>query len=143
MKRIVYSLVMVSVIICSGEVFAAGTIKLGVPGAHSGDLASHGLPAANAAKLVVDGINAKGGILGRKVVVLKEDDQCKPEVAANVAAKLVSDKADAVLGHFPSHLSGATSWSAKKEALTRMKRKAGRRGQGCASVPTGGSISPV
>ena len=31
-----------------------GTIKIGVAGAHSGDLASYGLPSVNAAKLVVE-----------------------------------------------------------------------------------------
>jgi len=89
----------------AGGVYAADTIKLGVPGAHSGDLASYGLPSANAAKLVVDDINAKGGILGKKVEILQEDDQCKPEVAANVGNKLVSEGVDVVMGHI---CSGAT-----------------------------------
>ena len=84
---------------------ADDTIKLGVPGAHSGDLASYGLPTANAAKLVVDDVNSRGGTLGKKVVILQEDDQCKPEVAANVGTKLVSENADIVLGHI---CSGAT-----------------------------------
>ena len=84
---------------------AADTIRLGVAGPHSGDLASYGIPSTHAAKLVVDEINAKGGILGKKVELLVEDDQCKPEVAANVAAKLASEKVDVVLGHV---CSGAT-----------------------------------
>jgi branched-chain amino acid transport system substrate-binding protein len=84
---------------------AADTIRLGVAGAHTGDLASYGIPSAHAAKLVVDETNAKGGVFGKKVELLVEDDQCKPEVAANVAAKLVSEKADVVLGHI---CSGAT-----------------------------------
>jgi branched-chain amino acid transport system substrate-binding protein len=89
----------------SGTAFAADTIKLGVAGAHSGDLASYGIPSLNAAKLVVGDVNAKGGILGKKVEILPVDDVCKPEVAANVASKLVSDKANVVLGHI---CSGAT-----------------------------------
>lgn len=105
MKRVFCSLALVSIMLFAGGAFAADTIKFGVAGAHSGDLASYGLPSANAAKLVIDDVNAKGGILGKKVVILKEDDQCKPEVAANVAAKLVSDKANVVLGHI---CSGAT-----------------------------------
>lgn len=80
-------------------------IILGAAGAHSGDLASYGLPSANAAKLVAKMYNEKGGVLGRQVVVQTEDDQCKPELATNVATKLVSDKADVVLGHI---CSGAT-----------------------------------
>lgn len=84
---------------------AQDTIKLGVAGAHSGDLASYGIPSLNAAKLVVADKNAKGGILGKKIEILAEDDVCKPEVAANVAAKLVSQDVTVVLGHI---CSGAT-----------------------------------
>ncbi|MFO7885203.1 MAG: branched-chain amino acid ABC transporter substrate-binding protein [Desulfobacteraceae bacterium] len=82
-----------------GTAFAADTIKLGVAGAHSGDLASYGLPTVNAAKLVVKKINAQGGVLGKQVELLVEDDACKPEMAGNAATKLVSDGVDAVIGH--------------------------------------------
>ncbi len=84
---------------------AAETIKIGVAGAHSGDLASYGLPSVNAAKLVVEAVNAKGGIGGRMIELLIEDDQCKPELATNTAAKLVSGNVVAVIGHI---CSGAT-----------------------------------
>lgn len=84
---------------------AADTIKLGVAGAHTGDLASYGLPSVNAAKLVVKKINANGGVLGKQVEILAEDDVCKPEVAGNTATKLVSDGANLILGHI---CSGAT-----------------------------------
>ncbi len=84
---------------------AADTIKLGVAGAHSGDLASYGLPSVKAAELVVKKINQNGGILGKQVELLVEDDACKPELANNAATKLISDGADVVLGHI---CSGAT-----------------------------------
>jgi branched-chain amino acid transport system substrate-binding protein len=88
-----------------GTGMAGDTIKLGVAGAHSGDLASYGLPTVNAAKLVVAEVNAKGGVNGKKVELLIEDDVCKPEVATNIATKLVSQGVDVVLGHI---CSGAT-----------------------------------
>ncbi len=84
---------------------AADTIKFGVAGPHSGDLASYGLPTVNAAKLVIDKVNANGGINGKKVEMLVEDDVCKPEISTNTATKLVSDGVDVVLGHI---CSGAT-----------------------------------
>lgn len=84
---------------------ADDTIKLGVAGAHSGDLASYGLPTVNAAKLVVADVNARGGINGKQVELLVEDDVCKPEVATNTATKLVSSGVHVVLGHI---CSGAT-----------------------------------
>ena len=84
---------------------AAEPIKLGVAGAHSGDLASYGIPSVRAAQLVVKQRNAMNGINGRQIEVLVEDDVCKPEVATNTATKLVTDKADVVVGHI---CSGAT-----------------------------------
>ncbi len=84
---------------------AAEPIKLGVAGAHSGDLASYGLPSVKAAELVVKDVNARGGILGRKVELLVEDDVCKPEIATNTATKLISREVHVVLGHI---CSGAT-----------------------------------
>ncbi len=100
--------VVVGMLLCllvPGLGFAADTIKLGVAGAHSGDLASYGIPSVRAAQIVVDEINAKGGVLGKQVELLAEDDVCKPEVATNTATKLLSKKVDVVLGHI---CSGAT-----------------------------------
>ncbi len=84
---------------------AVEPVKLGVAGAHSGDLASYGIPSVRAAQLVVKQRNAMNGINGRQIEVLVEDDVCKPEVATNTATKLVTDKADVIVGHI---CSGAT-----------------------------------
>jgi len=80
----------------------ADNIKIGIAGSHSGDLASYGLPTVKAAQLVVKNINAQGGVAGRKVELIIEDDACKPELATNVATKLVSAKVHAVIGHICS-----------------------------------------
>ena len=77
---------------------AADTIKIGVQGAHSGDLASYGVPSLNAAKIVIEEANAKGGVLGKKIELVSQDDQCKPELATNAATKLISDKVVAIMG---------------------------------------------
>jgi len=93
---------------CGGEEKPATTeepIRIGVAGAHSGDLASYGIPTVRAAELVVAEINAAGGILGREVRLLVEDDVCKPEIAVNTAQKLISQGVHAVIGHI---CSGAT-----------------------------------
>lgn len=82
--------------------FAADTIKLGVAGAHSGELASYGTPSLNAAILVADEFNAKGGIMGKQVEIVAQDDQCKAEIATAAATKLISDGVAAVMGHICS-----------------------------------------
>ena len=104
-KLVVLSIVGLFVFAVSGPVLAADTIKLGVAGPHSGDLASYGIPTIKAAQLVVRKVNAAGGVLGKKVELVVEDDQCKPEVATNTATKLISNNVDVVLGHI---CSGAT-----------------------------------
>ncbi len=88
-----------------GQGLAAGVIKIGVAGPHSGDLASYGIPTVKAAELVVKDINAKGGVLGKKIELIVEDDVCKPEVANNTATKLASQNVPFVIGHI---CSGAT-----------------------------------
>ena len=84
---------------------AAQTFRLGIPGSQSGDLAGYGIPALNAAKLVVEKVNAKGGVLGMQVELVPQDDQCKPELATNAATKLIADDIHFVMGHT---CSGAT-----------------------------------
>ena len=97
------------ILIAAVGLFANGqgedTVKIGVAGAHSGDLASYGLPSVKAAELVVEDWNAKGGVLGKQIELVIEDDQCKPEVATNTAAKLVGEQVVGVIGHI---CSGAT-----------------------------------
>jgi branched-chain amino acid transport system substrate-binding protein len=111
MKKHFRNLVVIAVITlfigasATGIALAADTIKLGVAGPHSGDLASYGIPTIKAAELVVKDINAKGGVLGKQVELIVEDDVCKPEVATNTATKLVGEGVNVVLGHI---CSGAT-----------------------------------
>ncbi len=83
----------------SAVALAADVVKIGVPGAHSGDLASYGLPTLKAVQLVTREVNAQGGINGKLLEVVAEDDVCKPEVAINTATKLVSAGVKAVIGH--------------------------------------------
>jgi branched-chain amino acid transport system substrate-binding protein len=99
-------LVMVAAFAFAGGQGEGDTIKIGVAGPHSGDLAPYGLPTINAVELVTEKVNAEGGIDGRLIELVVEDDQCAPDVAANTAAKLVSDGVVAVIGHI---CSGATA----------------------------------
>ena len=85
---------------------AAEPIKIGVAGSFSGDLAPYGIPAKHAVELAAEELNQAGGLLGRQVLVIAQDDVCKPETATNVAAKLIDQGVVAVIGHI---CSGATN----------------------------------
>jgi branched-chain amino acid transport system substrate-binding protein len=89
----------------SGAALAQDTLKIGVAGAHSGDLASYGISALRGAEFAVEKVNAAGGINGKQVEIVKGDEQCKPELATNVATKMVADGIMVVMGHI---CSGAT-----------------------------------
>ena len=102
-KKFVMVALMSMIVPASG--FAADTIKIGVAGPHTGDLAPYGIPTMEAAEMVAAQVNAAGGVLGMQVEVLPMDDQCKPEIATNAATKLVSQGVNVVIGHV---CSGAT-----------------------------------
>lgn len=96
---------LVCLFVFSGSGVAADTIKIGVAGPHTGDLAPYGIPTKEAAEMLAEKVNASGGVLGKQIELLPMDDQCKPEIATNVATKLVSQGVDVVIGHV---CSGAT-----------------------------------
>ncbi|ADD67671.1 Extracellular ligand-binding receptor [Denitrovibrio acetiphilus DSM 12809] len=103
--RKILSVIALSAVMTVASVANAETIKIGVAGAHSGDLASYGIPSAKAAEIYANEVNAAGGLLGKQIELIKADDVCKPEIAVNSAHKLVTDKVIFVLGHI---CSGAT-----------------------------------
>ena len=74
-------------------------IKVGVIADETGDLSVMGLGQANVATLVVEEMNASGGLLGRSVELLIEDSATDDGRAAAAAAKLVQDDhVDVLLG---------------------------------------------
>jgi branched-chain amino acid transport system substrate-binding protein len=72
-----------------GLALAAGEIKIGAVAARTGDNAALGEWQANGAKLAVEEINAKGGVLGKKLVLVLEDSQGVPAQAVAVLNKLI------------------------------------------------------
>ncbi|MFC3227797.1 ABC transporter substrate-binding protein [Marinibaculum pumilum] len=55
--------------------------------------------------LAVKEINEAGGVLGRPIEIVAEDNRCNPSEAANAANKLVAEKVVAILG---AHCSSST-----------------------------------
>ena len=80
-----------------------GVIKIGMIGPMSGPCAFQGSSMKKAAEMAVDEINKKGGILGKKIKLIIEDDESTPVKAVNAAQKLVTkDQVLAVVGHYNS-----------------------------------------
>ena len=85
-------------------------IKVGEYGSLTGTTATFGTSSKNGIELFVDNLNAQGGIGGKKIHVLVEDDQSKPEEAATAVNKLIAqDGVVAVLGEVASSRSLAAA----------------------------------
>jgi ABC-type branched-subunit amino acid transport system substrate-binding protein len=75
------------------------SIKVGLVMDLTGPLSLLGIANANVANMVIDDINAKGGLLGRRVELIMEDGATTDSVAEAKAAKLVEqDRVDVVFG---------------------------------------------
>jgi ABC-type branched-subunit amino acid transport system substrate-binding protein len=72
---------------------------------------------AKAMQSVIDEVNAAGGLLGRKVVLVIEDDQTNPEAAVRAARKLIDvTKVPAIMGTWASAVTTAVAplcWESK------------------------------
>ncbi|MDR2302810.1 MAG: branched-chain amino acid ABC transporter substrate-binding protein [Deltaproteobacteria bacterium] len=84
---------------------AQETTRIGYGGALLGDLASYGLSNLYGLEFAVAQANAKGGLLGKPIEIVQEDDSCIPDNAAKAALKLASENLTLILGHT---CSGAT-----------------------------------
>jgi len=86
----------------------ADGLKLGALLPATGDLSSIGQNMPVAAKLAVDTINACGGVNGKPVTLVVEDDQTDPTAGASAMTKLAeADKVAGVIGSFASSVSSA------------------------------------
>ena len=87
----------------TGTADSGGAIKVGIYGDLSGQTSSFGQSTKNGALMAIDEINAAGGINGRKIEWVMEDDQGQSQQAITVVNKLISqDKVIAVIGEVAS-----------------------------------------
>jgi branched-chain amino acid transport system substrate-binding protein len=92
----------------------ADTIKIGHLTPLTGFLGQLGVYGQNAAKMAVEEINARGGVLGRKVELVTEDS-VNPGVAVTKTQKLIEqDKVLVIIGEISSASAGAIMEQAKR-----------------------------
>jgi branched-chain amino acid transport system substrate-binding protein len=81
---------------------SAQDITIGVAGPMTGQYASFGTQLKNGAEAAIADINAKGGVLGKKLKLAVGDDACDPKQARAVGEKFASQKLPFVAGHYCS-----------------------------------------
>ncbi|MDR2068512.1 MAG: ABC transporter substrate-binding protein [Spirochaetaceae bacterium] len=85
---------------------SSDTVTIGAVFPLSGTVAFYGTESRNGALLAIDEINAAGGLLGKKLTLIAEDDEGNAEKSVNAFTKLTTrDKVSFILG---SSTSGAT-----------------------------------
>jgi len=97
---------------------AQKSIKVGFPMILSGPGALFGSPALKGAEMFVEEINAKGGVLGRKLELLARDTKGKPDEAVRVSRELIlKDGVDFLVGTLTSAEGPAVSVVAKENKI--------------------------
>jgi branched-chain amino acid transport system substrate-binding protein len=87
----------------SAAALAEDTIKIGEYASLTGKEAAFGQSSHKGTLLAIDEINAAGGVLGRKLELITDDDQSKQGESATIAKKLIArDKVVGVLGEVAS-----------------------------------------
>src|SRR5918995_943271 len=109
MRRFAFTMsVVVALVVAAGwsGVSAQGDpIKIGVIQPLSGAVAASGNYVRMGAEIARDWINGRGGVLGRQVQLLIEDNKSDPKEAATAAEKLiVKDKVPVIVGAWGSSM---------------------------------------
>ncbi len=90
---------------CGGAA-GGGTIKVAILAPLSGAVPTFGVSTRDGALLAIDEWNAKGGVLGKKIVPVVEDSQCSPDPAVNAANKVINqDQVHYIIGEVCSSAS--------------------------------------
>lgn len=97
---------------------AAEEILIGEYGSLTGSSATFGKSTHDGIMIALEEVNAAGGILGKKVKIITEDDQCKPDEAVNAVLKLIErDHVVAILGEVASSRSLAAAPICQKSQI--------------------------
>src|SRR6185369_568756 len=112
MKRLLLSLALITSLLFApacerkggpGAGGNTGPIVVGYYGDLSGRTSNFGQSTKNGVEMAADEINKAGGINGRQITILSEDDEGRPEKAATVVTKLIDqDRVVALLGEVAS-----------------------------------------
>jgi branched-chain amino acid transport system substrate-binding protein len=98
-------------------VWAAEPIKIAIFDPRSGPFKPTGDTYAAAIEFLADEINESGGLLGRKVEIIEEDSQLKPDVAVRKATKNIMEGVKFIATGTGTHIALALQQVAAKEKV--------------------------
>jgi branched-chain amino acid transport system substrate-binding protein len=98
-KRVSPFVLALSAMALAGSVYAADTIKIGIPQPMTGPATQYGDQIQAGALTAIDAINAAGGVKGQKLEPLLIDDGCEPKQAVPAANRVVNAGAKFAVAH--------------------------------------------
>jgi branched-chain amino acid transport system substrate-binding protein len=102
MKYLVGSVILAAAFALTAGAANAQNIPIAVVGPITGSNAALGEQMKRGAEMAVADINAKGGVLGKKLDLIEQDDACDPKQAVAAANSVVGKKVVFVAGHYCS-----------------------------------------
>lgn len=120
MKRKILALMIVSALFLSLFTGCAtnNKIKLGAIQPISGQVSAYGTQTRDAINMAIEEINAKGGVLGKQIEMIVEDDEASPDKTKNAFKKLVAkDKVIGIVGALTSKCSLAIAPEAQAKKI--------------------------
>jgi branched-chain amino acid transport system substrate-binding protein len=117
-KIMIVNLIIAAAFILSSCTKKEDVILIGEYGSLTGDDATFGISTNKGIKMAFDEINAKGGIKGKKIKLITEDNQGKNEETAKVVNRLITqDKIVALIGEVASARSMVAAPIAQKYGI--------------------------
>jgi branched-chain amino acid transport system substrate-binding protein len=106
---------MIAIGVCMGSAHAQAEIVVGASVALTGKYSRTGQEQLNGYQMWVADVNARGGLLGKRVRLIHYDDESRPDTGAKLYEKLITgDKVDLLLGPYSSGVTLAASTIAEK-----------------------------
>ncbi len=105
---------------CSGNIFAGGTVLFGLNVPLTGSYSLQGEDELKSYKLAIKMINAKGGVLGKKIVYSVKDTKTNANVARENAKALISEGAIMLTGGSSSAVAIAQGEECQKKGVVFM-----------------------
>lgn len=123
----------------------AETWRIGLEAPLSGDQATLGLGMLNGAELAADEVNANGGVLGKKIEIVKIDDAADPQTGVTAANAAIASGLDGVVGPYNSGVGAQTLPLYLKAGIVpiRLTSDNSTDGEGFTLQPMSNQIAPV
>ena len=116
---------------------AQAPIRIGASISQTGSLAPMGQNTHRGYQLCIKHANEKGGVLGRRIELLVEDDQSQGPTAAAIYEKLITqDKMDAIFGPYSSPLTEAMADVSERHRMPMVSLKKRLDAAGAGRVPS-------